>query len=128
MPSRVGASHCSGRSEAKVLQHLIEKTLSTLSRPLVVVVLADRAEGFHSLTPSRISAPHCSHRSEAKVLQHLIIKDALLPRVSIKATKEEVINVFLLVLEKKNVGFPTDVSYMSSLRWDCPNTELSGYC
>jgi hypothetical protein len=61
-----------------------------------------------------------------KVLQHLIIKDASLARVSIKATKEEVINVFLLVLEK-NVGFPTDVSYMSNLRWDCSKTELSGY-
>jgi hypothetical protein len=126
MSSRVGASHCSRRSEAKVLQHLIEKTLSTLSRPLAVVVPADRAEGFHSLTPSRVGAPHCSHRSEAKVLQHLIIKDASLARVSIKATKEEVMNVFLLVLEK-NVGFPTDVSYMSNLRWGCSKTELSGY-
>jgi hypothetical protein len=65
------------------------------------VVPADRAEGFHSLTPSRVGAPHCSHRSEAKILQHLIIKDASLARVSIKATKEELINVFLLVLEKK---------------------------
>jgi hypothetical protein len=105
MLSRVGASHCSRRSEAKVLQHLIEKTLSTLSRPLAVVVPSDRAEGFHSLTPSRVGASHCSRRSEAKVLQHLTIKDASLPRVSIKATEEEVINVYLLVLEKM-LAFP----------------------
>jgi hypothetical protein len=105
MLSRVGASHCSRRSEAKVLQHLIEKTLSTLSRPLGVVVPADRAKGFHSLTPSRIGASHCSRGSEAKVLQHLIIKDASLPRISINATEEEVINMFLLVLEKM-LAFP----------------------